>query len=160
VQFADHIDSERTLSVQDLGNASPTSDVWLKVTTRKPSALNIIADSFNRVWKRNGVMFLFVGFYEGSEHFQPVPFRSVGSGIKEALRFLQSSAVILFRLDRLNSCRIHMLVLQSDGGGIHLVIFFVGAHKAYIDNPKLILNGCHQSVGVAFDVEYYSIVGY
>jgi hypothetical protein len=106
------------------------------------------------------MMLLFVGFYEGSEHFQPVPFRSVGIGIKEALRFLHGSAVILFRLDRLNSCRIHMLVLQSDGGGIHPFIFFVGAYKAYIGNPKLILNSCHQSVGVAFDIEYYSIVGY
>jgi hypothetical protein len=101
-------------------------------------------------------MFFFVCFNKGGQYLQPIPCRRVGCGAKEVFDLLQRFFVIIFRFDRPN---VHILKLQSDGGSIDLVIFSMRSHKSNIDNSELIPNGRYEPVGIAFDVENYTVIG-
>jgi hypothetical protein len=102
VELPDHTESQWALPIQNLGNTGSASDKWLKISAGESAAFNIKKDSFNRIGKRNGVMFLFVSFNKGGQYLQPVSFRRVGYRIKEVFHLLQRCFVIIFRFDRGN----------------------------------------------------------
>ncbi len=47
VEASDHIDSQSTLAIQDFRHTRTTPDVWLKISSRQPSALHVVFDCRN-----------------------------------------------------------------------------------------------------------------
>jgi hypothetical protein len=52
------------------------------------------------------------------------------------------------------------LYILLNCGSINPVVFLVGPHETEVDDAKLILNGCHNSVRIAFDVEDNPVVSH
>jgi len=145
VKASDHPEAQPAAPAKDLGYPRSRPDEWLEILSVEVELIHAEKDRVNRIWRRNRLVLVLVGFNQGHEHIEPIVLRSTGLRVPKPLHLGESCLVLphisywfdFHRYTTSTSIRSYWAWLPTNLMKSILAVYLMATTRRYLFPPML-----------------------